>query len=274
MGQLSASDPTQILPFLLLKTLGLTQPEIGGGRFRKYFWEILDSYGLKTYALNYWHTFPATSENGGVLSERWHPGLTAPPYMSGLQLDQPVERLHIKGSGTFRGLIERENQAWFQLCQQIAAQNFDLTVAYFPLSDNLSHLNPETRMLFQTEIVRFRSQMLADFLARIGDDVAVGIIIASGKTTNAGQIPSARLFSNSTWRQRLTTTMTDQRQLAPTILNFYGLPADYLMYATAYPNAPLSQGLIDYGEPSRKLTPNLQQDTRYYQELKALGYIQ
>jgi hypothetical protein len=46
-----------------------------------------------------------------------------------------------------------------------------------------------------------------------------------------------------------------------------------MMYKSIEPS-PKPHVMVDYGEPYRGTTDNDQQDTRYYQELKALGYIQ
>lgn len=275
MGILTSKDPTQRLPLRILKVLGLVRAEVGGGRYRKYAWEILDDYGIKTAALGYWHSFPAASQNGIVVSERWQPDRNEAPYVSGLATTYPSSGLRFSGNRALRRLVAMENQLWSQLRQEIAEGVYPFSVAYFPLGDNLERLPDTVRIQYHQQLMAYRQKMLTDFLGNLGDDVAVGIVIASGKTWDRQAPMSARLIYNAKWQQQISPNISHSLQFTPTILNFFGLPADYLMYTTAYSKPVIfPEKHIDYGEPQRNFAPNQHQDNRYYQELKALGYIQ
>ena len=83
-ANLSDQDPTALLALRLFQGIGMAEPLAEGERSRKYFWEILDEYDLRTYSFSFWHSFPASSQNGGVLSERWTEQRLGAPYLSGL----------------------------------------------------------------------------------------------------------------------------------------------------------------------------------------------
>ncbi len=271
-GELSAADPSLRLPLTLLRSLGLTEPLAGNGRYRKYAWEILQDYGLECYALGYWFSFPAHCQTGGILSERWLPGRDGPPFQCGLEKRFPQQRLDLGLTGAARALEDRENQIWAQLAQPIAARPFALASAYFPLSDNLETIPPERRDQLHTQIATFRGQRFAALSQLFAQPLPVGIVLASGKSL--GKDRKVLFLGNPSWRQNVTPIPETQLALAPTILNYFGLPADYLMYKRSDAPSPKPLVAVDYGEPYRPEASNDQLDTRYYQELKALGYIQ
>lgn len=271
-GELSAADPALRLPLALLEPLGLTEPLAGNGRYRKYVWEILADYGLESYALGHWFTFPAHCQNGGILSERWLPGLADPPYQCGLDQQVPTHRLGLGLSGAARTLEDRENQIWAQLTQRIAARSFACATGYFPLADNLERVPPAQREALHARIAAFRGQQIQTLLASLDPHAPVGIVLASGKAL--GRDRKVLFLCNPSWRMNVTSALDSQLRLAPTILNYFGLPADYMMYKSTDAPSPKPLVTVDYGEPYRGETGNDQLDTRYYQELKSLGYIQ
>lgn len=271
-GELAAVDPALRLPLALLRPLGLTAPLAGNGRYRKYAWEILADYGLETYALGHWFSFPAHCQKGGILSERWLPGLDGPSFQCGLSKRFPESHLDLHLSGAARALEDRENQIWAQLLQPIAARPFAMATAYFPLADNLERVAPEQRAQLHAQIAAFRAKNLAALLQRLDQSLPVGIVLASGKSL--GKDRKVLFLGNPSWRQNVIPQPLSQLALAPTILNYFGLPADYLMYKRIDAPSPKPLVAVDYGEPYRPKMSNDQLDTRYYQELKALGYIQ
>lgn len=279
LRKLNRNDPTQVLPIALLEVLNLTQPVAGGGRYRKYFWEILDDCGLATYSWSFWHSFPAKSQNGGVLTERWEPAYRATPYLVGMTplpgtgIPQWTATLPGGGRGArykpLKNMAAREEQSWKLLNQQAGTLNFHTAVAYFPLSDNLERL-PENGSAHET-LATYRQGQLSRLLEVFGEDVAIGIVIASGKDSKDGV--KAQLLTNPAWRNRIAPSFTSYLQVAPTILNYFGIPADKMMYEPSPTAHSPNLNRVDYGEPEHILEATDHRDTRYYQDLRALGYI-
>jgi hypothetical protein len=73
-GILQAGNGSTIVRLVGASTdlLRLTQPSIASGsdRQEKTFWEVAADAGLRTVVVNWWATWPATSDNGVVLSDR------------------------------------------------------------------------------------------------------------------------------------------------------------------------------------------------------------
>jgi hypothetical protein len=73
-GILQAGDGSAVMRLLAASTdlLRLTRPSVASGtdRREKTFWEVAADAGLRTVVVNWWATWPATSDNGVVLSDR------------------------------------------------------------------------------------------------------------------------------------------------------------------------------------------------------------
>jgi len=139
---LDRRDPTQRLPLWLFQAFSRARPLAESGRYRKFLWEILDDYGLRTFSYAFWHTFPASSQNGGVLTERWSPDCDNAPYISGFSSLPARDGFPLFGPVELHPTIQRENQTWTQLLNRAGRDDFDLNVAYFPFSDSLTFLPP------------------------------------------------------------------------------------------------------------------------------------
>ena len=234
-----------------------------------YFWEILDAHGLRVHSYAFWRTFPAAGQNGGVLSERWRPTLDRAPYASGLAPAAPPEPLPLVLPEVLAGPAAREQQTWGQLYQRAASNDFDLCIAYFPLADLLDEPgSPESRRAFTA----YRERMIGGLLEALSENTRVGILIASGKTAVPGDKISLDIISN--WISEMARPFTNHLQLAPMMLEVYGLPRDRMMPESTL-NHPAGQalGAIDYGEPHPDRRGDPHADARYYEELKSLGYI-
>ncbi|MDJ0839987.1 MAG: hypothetical protein QNK37_25960 [Acidobacteriota bacterium] len=271
-GRLVSRDPTQVLPLALLRLAGQASPLADGGRYRKYFWEILDDYNLSTYAFNYWNSFPAASQNGGVMSERWNTEYPHPPYVSGIEISEPVNELGLDLPESLAPTLARENQAWSQLARRAVRADFDLCMAYFPLGDLLDLSAEPAGADARKELWAFRKQRMLDLLESLPEQTKIGIFIASGKDAPMGRPIRLEIISN--WFPEFAEPFNSHLEIAPTILNHYGLPRDRLM-----PEARTKQQTLqaartaDYGEPQATRYVDSQSDSRYYQELKSLGYI-
>jgi len=266
-GRLSNADPTQRPLLALLRGTGLAEPTAGGDRTRKYFWEILDDLGTRTHAYAFWRTFPAASQNGGVLSERWTPEQTDPPYASGLRTASPSDPLPAIFPPDLQPTVARENQTWRLIRARLQSRDFDLLIAYFPLADLLEAVPEADRDAVRAALIDDRIRRVIDLLTDLPEDARVAFAIASGKTRADDDGITLDLIAN--W---ITEPLTDPLQLAPLMLNTYGVPRDRMM-----PRAPHSRsdalGVRDYGEPNPLRRGDPDADTRYYEELKSLGYI-
>ena len=269
---LNGRDPLQAFPLKVASVLGLAKPQTGGGRYRKYFWEILDSHGARAYAYSFWHSYPASSQNGGVLSERWTPQQEGPPYQVGLAIGEPPPGFTLPGDHEWQSTLDRERQSWLQLGQRVAAADFDLCVAYFPLSDQLDSLPQDEAPTHQASLLAYRLEQIEALFSGLPADARVGILIASGKNDDGMPI-DAVLISN--WLDEVAHPLTSHLQFAPTVLHLLGLPPDRMMAESRY-KLPLDfpEQRVDYGEPERNQTPNSKTDQHYYEELKSLGYVQ
>ena len=78
----------------------------------------------------------------------------------------------------------------------------------------------------------------------------------------------------SNWLPEICDPFQNHRQLAPTILVDYRIPADRLMEGARH-KLPLdiTAERLDYGEPDTDRKPHPKADTNYYEELKSLGYV-
>jgi len=276
-GRTSTADPTLRPPLALMRALGQVTPMAGEDRTRKYVWEILDGLGARTFSYAFWHTFPAASQHGGVLSERWTPQQTMPPYADGLEPAQTSEdhpSLQLPGSvpETVAGTSARERETWAQLMTRARMADFDLLTAYFPLADQLDRVPEPDRRAARDALAAYRGEMLDVLLERLPVETRVGILIASGKPAASGDTITLDIVSN--WLGDVVEDLDSHLELAPTILADYGLPRDRLM-----PEAPLKPGpdrvarSVDYGEPNPDRRGDPDADTEYYEALRSLGYI-
>jgi len=272
-ANLNRRDPTQRPPLMLFRWLGHAEPLAGGGRYRKHLWEILGESGLQAYAYAFWHTHPATGRYGGALSERWTADHEGPPYLAGVK-PAPVQRpLPLAHPDAPRPTIERENQTWAQLHRRAAQGDFDICAAYFPLADQLDALPVADREAAQQTLLTHRQTMLDQLLGALPQDANVAVALASGKGgAAAGRI---RVALVSSWLADIAEPLQNPVELAPTVLNYYGLPADRLMAASRFRDASVSLAQkVDYGEPIKRFDPSNSSDSDYYEELRSLGYVQ
>ncbi len=268
---LNRRDPTQRLPLALFELIDWAEPRAEGGRYRKYFWEILDERQLRAFGYAFWHTFPASAQSGGALSERWSHENQQSPFLAGMRpLTTQPPPLEVPAAAA--PAAQRESQTWAQLLARATRGDFDLCVAYFPLGDLLDSLPPARQAESQRRLSAYRADALARLLGALPADASIGILIASGKTGAAAGRVRATLASN--WFPA-ADPFESPFEIAPTILNHYGLPADRLMTPSRYQPAlaTLSQK-VDYGEPIRRAGPSNLNGSDYYEELKSLGYVQ
>lgn len=270
-NSLNRQESTHRLPLMLMQPFGLLEPLAGSGRYRKYWWEILDQAGLRTFAYAYWHSFPASSRRGGVLTERWTEAHQQPPYLAGMQPTNDTQPPPIHGSENLTGTLAREAQTWAQLKVRAEQRDFDFCIAYFPLADLIdpNHADEDP----QSQLLTYRRTHIERLLQRLPQDTRIGIVLASGKTTDTNRRIDVRILTN--WLNATASPFEDPLQVAPTLLNYFGLPSDRFMLEPATTDQPLNRHVrLDYGEPLRTFTPEKLTDDAYYEELKSLGYVQ
>ncbi len=260
---LNRRDPTTVPLLSVFQTLGLASPMSEGGRFRQYFWEILDDYQLRTFAYSWWHSFPASSRNGGVLSERWTRETDQHPFQVGLATLEPVETLPDFHNPALAPTVQRENQTWAQLHQRAENLDFDLCVAYLPLADLLENEDQEA-------VLAFRKTEIDAIFNTLPRDTRIIVLLSSGKPTQNRL--EYRIISN--WLDTVANPLESHLELAPTILTACQLPPDILM-APSRIKIPLdiTAERVDYGEPDQDRTPDPNSDQNYFQELRSLGYV-
>lgn len=260
---LNRRDPTQGAPLFVFQTLGLSSPVSEGGRFRQYFWEILDNYQLRTYAYSWWHSYPASSRNGGVLSERWTHEQQGYPFEVGLKILDPKQEAPVSQNKALEATRNREKQTWAQLLERARLSDFDLCVAYLPLADLMANTEQEGLLLY-------RKEMITQLLGSLPRDTRMGILLSSGKPD--GNVLQYRFITN--WLQSVADPLENHLELAPTILHAYELPPDQLM-ARSRIKIPLDIPIerVDYGEPEQDRIPDPRSDQNYYEELRSLGYV-
>lgn len=266
-GGLSRNDPTVTLPLMIFDALSLTRPMAAGHRFKFYAWEILAKQDVETMSLGYWLTYPATDSAGHVLSERWQPELSDTPYSHGLQVLK-TDPLPLNSPGFVRDTLAREKQIWAQLQTAANQATKAFTIAYLPMADLLDD------DLNQQKLAIFRKNQLNALLGTLPADTCVAFLISSGKDGTRLASLNVELYGNTAWQTGLPK-LESPYQLASTVLNYFGFPADKKMIPSALDSAEnTSLSTHDYGErkPPRHL--NQQQNLKYYRDLKALGYIQ
>ena len=271
--RLNLQDPVQRLPLKVFQWIGWAEPLTSFARYRKYFWEILDEYRVRVFSFSYWYSHPAVSRHGGVVSERWTREYDFPPYISGISSAQTDDALSGIDSNSLGPTVQRENQAWAQLLDKAETGDFDLMIAYFPLSDLLQGLEPSQSQVHQERLINFRERKLETLFGHLPEEARVGIFIASGGKAVGEKGIKFRLISN--WQEAFGDDFGNHLQVAPSMLNYFGLPMGRFM-AQPVPRLSLDfpDKKIDYGEPKRHWNANQKLDSRYYQELKSLGYIQ
>lgn len=270
-SDLNQRDATQWLPLRIFTWLGKAEPIAGSERYRKYFWEILDDYDVRTFAFSFWHSFPAASQNGGILSERWSPEHPSSPYSAGLKPLTPSETLSMITPRAARPTIVREKQTWSQLQHLAVSGRFDMAMAYFPLGDLLGGLPPDQRLESQRALLSFRSGRIRRLFESLPREAKIGIFIASGKPTSKENHIQTQILSN--WLSQIAHPLQSHLEIAPTLLNYFGLPSDRLM-ASSRLIVPLNRAAVDYGEPGHVPYNGDISDPQYYEELKSLGYVQ
>jgi len=265
---LSPLDPTQVPLCTLARMLGLAQTWAESGRQGKYAWEILDQFGLKTFSLGYWHSFPASSRHGGVLTERWTPQQSQNLYIEGLAIPKVDPLPHQFESDLFLQVWQRETAAWSAI-ETLSSSAYHLLVAYFPLADVLEEvLEGDALQIAQSELQRWRTVHLERLLSGLDEDVAVLVVRSSGRAID-GRIRT-RLSFNSPWSRR-TVPIRAATEIAPTILEYFGFPADRDMGPS---RADEQLPRTDYGPPSRQGFPRQDDQDSYLEQLRSLGYVQ
>lgn len=266
--RLSQGDPTQAFLLHLTKPLGAATPVAGQGRARKYVWEILGGFGLRTYTLGFWHSFPA-SGRGAVLTERWTPDHNNPPYVSGIRIETSPQPLHLTLPEAQSATLDRENQIWAQLFTRAGEADFDVLTAYLPLADQLTGLDAS----LQTVLAQVRQDWLQRFLGGLPEHTRFGILLANGKSSAQSGKLQLTLVSNFLFE--IAPDLDQPRLLAPTLLHAYGLPRDRTMMPSRaqLPQNPLYE-VLDYGEANNEQWMDPAADKRWYEQLKSLGYVQ
>ncbi len=245
--------------------VGLSKPTTRTTRQTKYVWEILDEQGLKTNIFGFWHTFPASSQSGRVLSERWDLQHQKYPYCTGIPAVSIQENWLEEGSEDVLAVVQREQAIWHYLTT--LGDEFNLTLAYFPLSDVLAN-QPEMPHLAIDDLPKKRAKLIHAWLSQMPEDSLIYILLTSGRSElDEGYVECLGIQSpNLRERFKPQSTETDFAKIA---LELHGLPLDKQMI-TALSNP--TQEAVSYG-PRSQWGPRHENDDAYLEQLRSLGYV-
>jgi hypothetical protein len=259
-GAVQSGSPSRVARILGASTdlLRLTRPSVVTGNERREmtFWEVAADAGLRTAAVNWWATWPASSRNGVVLSDRamlrLERGGTLDAEMSPAPIYERLARRRPAWRGRASDLVGRAlagvtdpaalpllrrsaeiDAAALVLTEEVADGSTDLTVTYLPgldiaqdalLGERSAALasasGASARVLALESYYVVLDRLLAD-VVRARDGELVMTVTAPGRVAPG---PGGRLMLNGTsvrMGMEVPARLTD---IAPTLLYALGVP--------------------------------------------------
>ncbi|MCB1044364.1 MAG: hypothetical protein KDC35_15585 [Acidobacteria bacterium] len=264
---LSPQDQTQRPVIWFLKKAGIAKPTARSTRHIKYVWEIIDGLGLPTFALGYWHTFPAESKQGGVISERWDADHQEYPFTS-VPIDVQAASEFAQSLPLSVGpIVQREYAVWDTLLR--VALDFKVAAAYFPLSDILA---TSGNLASMDGVMKWRAGFMQQLMTRLPAETSVLVVLTSGRSFVNDETIECKILHSPSFLKR-SAPIQGELEVAPTLLHLFHVPLDRRMEPNTSRAFDATSDTVDYGLRTISGAPPTE-DKQYLELLRSLGYVE